>query len=518
MAKAECAEDNAVMKLMFSTNDLHKLKCRVATFLRLKNFLQNKVAMNGKLNTAELLNAELVILRYSQQNNFGDVYQAIKSKDSIPKRKGLKKLNLFIDTNDLIRVGGRLRKAPLPYATRHPILLDGKSKIAQSIVQECHLKLGHMGREFMLAELQKKYHIIACTKLLKSTVKLCVICRKVQGKVSSQLMADLPQERLLGDYPPFTHTATDLFGPFIVSSSRGNKQDKRYGVIFSCMTSRAIHLEMTPSLDTGSFINALRRFISRRGSPKTMLSDNGTNLTSADKELRAAINEWNKDHIQNYCLQKGMDWKFQPPQASHFGGVFEREIRTVRKIFNSLLWELSNQIKITDDFLHTFFCEAENIINNRPLTATSTDHSEIKVLTPNDILRLSVTNEFPPGVFVKKDLYLKRKWRQAQYCADLFWKRFQNEYLPLLQARAKWTTKQRLHKVGDIVLVVDQSVPRNHWCTGIVTATKISDDGLVRSCEVTMLKNKYTKCGFEKITLRRPVSKLILLCPVEKEI
>ena len=192
---------------------------------------------------------------------------------------------------------------------------------------------------------------------------------------------------------------------------------------------------------------------------------------------------------------------------------FERQIRTIRKILNALLTETSHLIKITDDVLSTLFCEIENILNSRPLTAISTENDDQMILTPNHILRLSNTTLFPPGVFEKRDISLKRKWRQAQYVANLFFDRYKKEYLTELQQRSKWFLKERSHEVGDIVLITDQATPRNDWSTGIITKVKKGSDGLVRTCEVATLKNKFDTRSFDKKTLLRPITKLILLIP-----
>ena len=175
-------------------------------------------------------------------------------------------------------------------------------------------------------------------------------------------MLNLPKERLCCDEPPFTYVGTDCFGPFY--TKRGRAQVKRYGVIFTCLVIRAVHLEVTEDLSTSAFINCLRRFIARRGSLKVISCDRGTNFVGAEKELNMAIENWNQSEIHQCLLKKGIDWKFNPPHSSHFGGSWERHIGTIRKVLNFVL---INQ-KLTDDSLCTFLCETEMIINSRPLT------------------------------------------------------------------------------------------------------------------------------------------------------
>ena len=140
---------------------------------------------------------------------------------------------------------------------------------------------------------------------------------KIHGTAGKQLMADLPKCSVLPDNPPFTRVGVDYFGPFLVKRGRG--QTKRYGVIFTCLAIRAVHLEVASLLDTDACLNAIRRFLARRGQVKEMYSDNGTNFRSADSELKKSIKEWNTSEITKKLQQKGVQWLFNPPAGSHHG-------------------------------------------------------------------------------------------------------------------------------------------------------------------------------------------------------
>ena len=162
-------------------------------------------------------------------------------------------------------------------------------------------------------------------------------------------MSGLPEKRVTGDIPPFSNSGVNYFGPFY--AKQGRKQLKRYGVIFSCMSSRAIHIEVSHSLDTDSFINSLWRFVSRRGNVRSLTSDNGTNMVGSDRELRRAIDSWNNSKIGNYLKQNYIEWNFNTPLSSHFGGFFEREIRSIRQVFTSMMNQ--QNIILTDEELLT---------------------------------------------------------------------------------------------------------------------------------------------------------------------
>ncbi|XP_060607783.1 uncharacterized protein LOC132759922 [Ruditapes philippinarum] len=284
---------------------------------------------------------------------------------------------------------------------------------------------------------------------------------------------------------------------FIPEVSEDDVEVKRYGCIFSCLTSRAVHLEVTHSLSTDSFIAASQRFISRRGLPKKIYSDNGTNLVSGDCELRKSIREWNQSEIGQFMLQREIEWNFNPPSASHMGGIWERMIRSTRAILRSLVKE---QL-LTDEHILTVVTEVEKILNDRPITRVSDDPKDPPVLTPSMILLLKSNTCIPRGIFRKEDTYAKRRWRQAQYLADIFWKRWIREYIPTLQSRQKWLRPQRDIREGDIVLVAQENIPRGQWPLGRVESINVGRDGHTRSCVVKTSMSQFL----------RPITKLCLL-------
>ena len=236
-------------------------------------------------------------------------------------------------------------------------------------------------------------------------------------------MGQLPTERITPDKPPFTYVGVDYFGPMYIKS--GRKHLKRYGCLFTCLTTRAVHIEIAHSLDTDSFICAMQRFVSRRGRPEVIYSDNGSNLKSGEKELRESIRELNQSHITKQLSQREIVWNFNPPYASHMGGVWERLVKSVKSALKSVIKE---QV-LTDEGLQTLMAEVEKILNDRPITQVSTDPNDSKALTPSMLLLLRVNTCMPPGVFDKNDSYCRRWWRQVQYLANIFWRRWTSIYL-----------------------------------------------------------------------------------------
>ena len=291
-------------------------------------------------------------------------------------------------------------------------------------------------------------------------------------------MGDLPEGRLQAESPPFRYVGIDYFGPLFVKQARSTV--KRYGVIFTCLTCRAVHLEIAHSLDTNSFLSAFRRFVSRRGTPIKAYSDNGTNLKGGERELRLSIKELNQSLIEKQLHQNGIQWHFNPPTASHMGGVWERLIRSTRKLLKSLV----NEQLLKDEALLTVMAEVEQIINDRPLTSLSDDPRDPEPLTPSKLLLLRNNSCVPPGLFSNTDNYTHRWWRQAQYVANVFWRRWLREYIPALQERQKWLRQRCNFKAGDLVLLVTENTPRGKWPLGLVTDVFPGRDGLVRAVTV----------------------------------
>ncbi|XP_078384040.1 uncharacterized protein LOC144666486 [Oculina patagonica] len=530
---------STVTKLFQYFSDWYRLKKAVAVFLRVKSILQERrlrrinahhglsTNVNDKsskliiecssLTVQELEEAEQSIILFTQSQSFENELKKLdqashdepdhertplqRRKNEVTKTSSLYRLDPFVDAG-LLRVGGRLNNADIPDESKHPVILPRKSYVTTLIIRHTHEQLGHAGRGHVLAKLRERYWIIKANSAVRQLISSCVTCRRIKSTPQDQKMADLPEDRLT-PAPPFTYVGVDYFGPYI--TKEGRKERKRYGALFTCLVSRAVHIEVAHSLDTDSFLQALRRFISRRGPVREIRSDNGTNFVGARRELREALNEMDQKEITEQLRQQNVDWKFNPPAASHMGGVWERQIRTTRRILATLLREHGN--RLDDESLETLMCEVESIINSRPLTVISSDVNDPYPLSPNQILTMKTSIVLPPpGKFQRNDVYMRRRWRRVQYLCNLFWSRWKREYLPMLQERPKWNKVKRNLKVNDVVLVKDENAPRNVWPMGVVTRVQPDSKGLVRS---VVLRTQTTE-------LHRPVNKLILMLTAEE--
>ncbi len=339
----------------------------------------------------------------------------------------------------------------MPSESKYPIILPKNNHVTQLIIRHIHENIGHSGRSHMLSRLRQKFRIPGAISVIRKILSKCVICKRMSAVKGEQFMADLPKERVIPDEPPFTNVGVDFCGPFDIK--RGRSTVKRYGVRFTCLNIKAVHIEIAQTLNTDYCINAIRRFVSRRGPVKVMRLDNGTNLVRAERELWEAVQTLDNSQIQNAALNKGISWLFNPPAGSHHGGVWERQIHSIRRILSALL----HQQTLDDEGLATLLCEVEAIINDRPITKASNDPMDLEPLTSNRLLLLKTKPSIPPGVFSPDDSFSGRRWRQVQYMADVFWKRWIKEYLPELQQRHKWTRKTQNFDKGDIVLIIDDT-------------------------------------------------------------
>ena len=284
-------------------------------------------------------------------------------------------------------------------------------------------------------------------------------------------------------------------------------------MLFTCFCSRAIHIEMLEDLSTDTFINGLRCFIALRGAVRQIKCDQGTNFMGAKNELNAALQELDMNRLNTFLTEKQCDFVMNAPHASHAGGVWERQIRTVRSVLNATL--LLSPGRLNDASLRTFFYETMAIVNSRPLTADALNSpNSLEPLTPNHLITMKSTTALPPpGKFEREDLYGRKRWRQVQYLTEQFWSRWKKEYLHNITTRQCWHSTKRNLKVGDIVMDADDTLPRSKWRLGTVSEVIQGKDGLVRRAKILFGEKELNHKGerTSRPALERPVQKLVLL-------
>lgn len=442
------------------------------------------------------------LVRLVQRDHYMDEINKLEQDQPVLKSSPLYKLDVFLDKDSVLRVGGRLQDAVSPFNIKHPAVLPGKSVATKLYVYMKHKEAAHQGKTTTLNAIRASgIYVVNGGKLVSSICHNCVKCLRLRGQPVSQRMANLSPPQVT-PCPPFTHTGMDVFGPLYVK--HGRKDAKRYGLLFTCLASRGVHIELLEDMSADCFIISLRSFLAIRGPVSVLYSDRGTNFVGAKAELEREIS---KDNVKKFMTNRQCQFKFNVPAASHMGGTWERMIRTVRNVLNGILIE-SNTCRLDSCSLRSLFYECMYIVNSRPLTTQQLagDNSVEPIpLTPNHLLTMKQDTLSPPGgEFSEADLYSRKRWRRVQYLVQQFWSRWKLEYLQDLQKRTKWNQKQRNFKVNDIVLLVEDDLPRSQWRLARIRGIVESRDGLVRKVQIAT---------GSRTLMERGVHKLILLVP-----
>lgn len=373
---------------------------------------------------------------------------------------------------------GRIDIADVPNDTKCPIILPRKCRITYLLIMNFHSKYKNLNQETVVNEIRQRFYIPKLRAVVKSIIRCSQMCRIKKAAPNYPQMAKLPEARLASFCPPFTYTGVDYFGPMMVTV--GRHTEKRYGALFTCLTVRAVHIEIVNTLNTSSCIIAIRNFICRRGTPREFFSDNGTNFISAEREIRESIKEVDKNVLIRKFTTATTKWNFIPPSSPHMGGAWERLVRSIKTV----LYNIMPTRTPNEELLRGMLAKVENIINSRPLVYVPVEHENAEAITPNHLLVYSSNGMKPLAVYDDSGVALKHNWLSSQQHAEQFWRKWVAEYLPSLTFRSKWHEKTKPLQVGDLVIVVDPSSPRNVWPRGKIVETMIAKDGQVQKAKV----------------------------------
>lgn len=449
---------------------------------------------NNELTQVELRKAEIILYRQAQLEKYYAEIFSLRSNQAIAKSSDIYKKSPYLE-DGILRVDGRIDRADVRLEQKRPIILPRKGYITKLILMHFHEKLYHINHETAINEIRQKFAISKLRATFKSIVRSCQMCKIKKAAPKNPQMAKLPRARVASYVAPFTFTGIDFFGPMLVTVNR--HKEKRYGCLFTCLTIRAVHIEVAHSLTTSSCILAIRNFIARRGIPHEFYSDNGTNFVGAERELRETLVDVDSNEFVKAFTTTTTKWNFNPPASPHMGGSWERLVRSIKTI----LYKIMPSRSPCDELLSSMLIEVENIVNSRPLVYVPVDEDTDEALTPNHFLVGSSSGMKPMSVCSDNDILLKKSWLTSQQYANIFWKKWLTEYLPSLTCRTKWYDRTKPLCQGDLVIIVDPSLPRNVWLRGKVLETRLAEDGQVRSAKVL------TQCGI----LERPAAKLAIL-------
>lgn len=479
--------------------------CRILAyglrFLRVHARPPSTFVEHEETNKALFLMAKLV-----QQQSFPEEYKELISGKPITPSSRILSLNPFMDEQGLIRVGGRLKNSGLPFDTCHPILLPKNHELTKRIIVQQHLRYMHAGVQATMAAVRERFWPLSLRSTTRKILLSCVKCFKVKPVSSEALMGSLPSGRVTVSRP-FSQCGVDYAGPLILREGkrRNARNHKAYAAIFVCFATKAIHVELVSDLTSEAFIAALKRFISRRGKPCHIYSDNGTTFVGAQNQLKELFDFLNKeqvsDDLKQFLQLQQTSWTFIPPNAPHCGGLWEAAVKSVKHH----LYRVVGLAHLTFEEMQTILCEIESILNSRPLTALSTDPNDMAYLSPGHFLIGTTLNSLPSHDLTDVPENRLIRWQRVEQLKQHFWRRWSAEYLHSLQARPKWRMDKGTQlKPGQLVLIRQQDLPPLHWLLGRVLEVHVGVDGVVRTATVKTAKSSLT----------RPLSRLAIL-PIE---
>ncbi|KYM95705.1 hypothetical protein ALC62_13647 [Cyphomyrmex costatus] len=379
------------------------------------------------------------------------------------------------------------------------VLLDCGSQ-ANFVSKKFVKALGLQTRPLSVS-VRQRFWPLSLRSTTRGIIQKCIGCFKAKPAQSEVLMSSLPATRV-NVSRPFSHCGVDYAGPFLLREGkrRNARSHKSYVSFFVCFATKAVYLELVEA-----FIAAFKRFISRRGKPSHMYSDNGTTFVGAQKQIQELYDIYNSHEVQakfkNFFLELEISWNFIPPNAPHFGGLWEAAVKSAKHHMTRIV----GKALLTFKEMQTVFCEIEAILNSRPLTPLSSDPNDLAYLSPGHFLVGTVLNGLPYADFTDVNENRLMRLQRVEQTRQHFWRRWSNEYLHPLQARSKWMVdKGTPLSAGQLVLIQQQNLAPLQWAMGRVQEVHPGSDGLVRTALVKTAKGSYV----------RPLSKLAIL-PIE---
>ncbi|XP_011884052.1 PREDICTED: uncharacterized protein LOC105571188 [Vollenhovia emeryi] len=495
-------ENSVVEDLLTKHSNLNKI-CRILAYCLRFFKARRSDPLTAFITCSEVSYALNIMYRAVQKTGFPEEYRALIKGETIRTTSNLLSLSPFIDTDGLIRVGGRLKNAQLSFDTCHPILLPRNHTLTRLIILREHERNAHAGLQATMAAVRQRVWPLSLRSVTRKTLQNCVTCFKIKPTSSEAIMGALPAGRITVSRP-FHHCGIDYAGPLLIREGkrRNARHSKAYVAVFVCFATKAVHIELVSDLTSDAFIAALKHFVSRRGKPMAIYSDNGTNFVGAQRQLREFYESLSRDSVQtdinNFLRNQGTSWNFIPPNAPHFGGLWEAAVKSAKYH----LYRIIGRAHLTFEELQTVLCEVEAILNSRPLTQLSSDPNDLTYLTPGHFLVGTLLNGFPSSDLCDVNENRLVRWQRVEQLRQHFWRRWSTEYLHSLQERHKWKiNKGRQLKQDQLVLLKQQGLAPLNWMLGRVEQVHNDSDGNARSATVK------TSNG----VLVRPLSKISIL-------
>lgn len=436
----------------------------------------------GDLTYIELLNAKMFLFKCTQRVHYQLELKALKEGKRVPQTSSILKLSPIVGGDNLLRVHGRLQLSSLSLEEKHPIILPS-CHLTKLLVRFVHGLLKHAGVNTMISYLRNEYWIVGIRRLAKSVKKECLACQRQDAVACNRPVAPLPALRV-NEAAAFSVTGLDFAGPLFCSDQPGSK---KYILLFTCAVIRAVHLELTDSMSILDFMLAMRRFVSRRGLPSVVFSDNAKTFLAAKIQMKETYGPLTPQ------------WKFIVPRSPWWGGWWERLVRSVKSGLRKSIGKTS----LTRAELETDLIEVEAAVNSRPLTFVGDTVDSVIPLTPSHFL-IGKSSSFTKSVAtcdkpVTTPLDLQERSELQSLRLKQFWEIWSSEYLRNLPpALSRFSDKGKL-LVGNLVLIREDNLKRLEWPLAVVTELHPGSDGIVRSATLKTAKGQVVTRAVQRL-------------------
>ncbi|XP_075732618.1 uncharacterized protein LOC142775163 [Rhipicephalus microplus] len=341
-----------------------------------------QTSLSEAISARELSKSEMFWVRYVQLEVFANDVEQLQLGHPLPKQSRLMDLHPFLDQNRQLRLGGRLERMDTTYDEKHLVILPQRHPFTSLVVIEAHCRALHGGVANTLMQIRQRYWIIRARRKVKRIINKCFLCQRYNVKPGNVQYAPMPEDRLLSS-GPFDAVGLDFAGPLYIKQRELHGDTSKADILlFTCATTRAVHLELTSAISTSAFFLAFRRFLARRGVPITMYSDNALAFKRASRDLRNIWSVMKSSPFAYFLLNYRIEWKFIVPGAPWWGGWWERLVRTVK----SSLRKVMGKSKLSSEQAETMLLEVQAVVNSRPLTYTYTDSKEPSAICPAHFL------------------------------------------------------------------------------------------------------------------------------------
>ena len=461
---------------------------------RLMRYISQRIHGKSTLTYKKSIQTALMYhIRKSQREDpeLSEMIEALRNKSSKVKHSNL---SPFLDQQGTLRAKTRLSNIDfLPFHTKCPAILSTKSEFTKMIVKGAHAGYEHtVGIKNAKSKLKNSYFIIGLESLLRTIRAECMKCKKKRAEPYEQKMANLPSYRFEQPLHAFAKVGIDFAGPFELKMGPRIKRTKTYILLFTCLQTRALHLEATVAMDTKAVVLALTSFVALRGMPTDILSDNWKTFVSPDLELQSWVRSIDVDAVIT-STKANVEWHFTPPHGPHHGGVYEIMVKATKRALNALFRRPS----LDPEEFRTALYKIASYLNDRPLTRTVSDGT-LMTLTPNHFL----LGKLGGAVHTERLETPEKLWTEMQKMVKIFWKSFVEDYISELKFARQWKHIKPNVEVGDLVIEMDPNLPQGSWKLAVVRQVFPSKDGLVRTVKIENQKNLYT----------RPIT---VLCPLD---